>query len=147
MFLLKHTDKAIIHQWLKKESVGFIKRFFYVCYSCIRTFQFLDRDIWQQRMMEGSEVKSSAQTKATIEDFYSAGGIPKRTNYRQRTNTIDGDSTTLDTNKSERAFKRTLNRRTSTAQEISHIMFHEVMVTSFLFPFPSSLIIYCITRN
>ena len=38
LFLLKHTHKEIISQWLRRESIGFIKRFFFAIYFCIRTF-------------------------------------------------------------------------------------------------------------
>lgn len=124
LFLLKHTDKTIIHQWLKRENVAFIKRFFYIINFCIQTFQFLDRDVWEKRMIENSEVKSSAMTKATIEDFYSAGGVPKRTTYRQRTK--EGG---LASPEQSRAFKKsTIKRKNSSAPEVSNINYNEKMV-------------------
>lgn len=143
LFLLKHTDKLIIQQWLKRESIGFIKRFFFVVYFCIRSFQFLDKEIWLERMMESSEVKSSAVTKATIENFYSSGGVPKRTSYRQRApikgagESSSDSKFTRESMGSERAFKRTLKRNNThgTSSEVTTIQYNEILVGSFFYIF------------
>lgn len=149
LYLLKHTDKAILNQWLKRENVGFIKRFFFVIYFCIRTFQFLDKDIWIERMMESSEVKSSAVTKATIENFYSSGGVPKRTSYRQRAQikaAESSDTKLKEPSGSERAFKRTLKRNNTPSSEISTLQYNEILVIIFIFFF-FFLFLFIFIRN
>ena len=133
LFLLKHTHKEIISQWLRRESIGFIKRFFFAIYFCIRTFQFLDKDIWQERMMESSEVKSTAMTKATIEDFYSSGGVPKRTTFRQRAAAkaeAEEKNKAENAGTAERAFKRRTMQRnnTGTAADFPKTAYNEAMV-------------------
>ena len=133
LFLLKHSDKDLLLQWLKKESSGLYKKFFHTVHLCIGTFQYMEKDIWVGRMMEGSEVKSSAKTKASIESFYSAGGVPKRSTYRQQREQSKADSIkrTEVVKEGTREFKRrTLNRMSVNAPEMDKVDYNELLETN-----------------
>ena len=121
LFLLKHTERGILRQWFKRQSIGDMKRFFQSVASCIRTFQFMEEWEWKERMTESSEVKSSAAMKESIESFYSAGGVPKRTTFRQQradakaTQEAEGAPVGQ-----ERAFRgRTLNRGNTATKDMA----------------------------
>ena len=71
-------------------------------------------------MTENSEVKSSASAKASIESFYSSGGVPKRTTYRQQRAEQQQQQNQQQSEGSqtgERSFKRTLKKQVPTFHE------------------------------
>ena len=134
LFLLKYTDKKLIHQWLKRDTGGFHRKFFHTVHLCIQTFKYLPKQAWLERMMESSEVKSSALTKASIESFYSAGGMPKRSTYRQQREKSKAEATGQVTpeatpKRSTRAFKqRTLNRQSVNVVDDVKVEYNKVTV-------------------